>query len=127
MSTPTPSSAPLFCRRNAEGHIVALHQRHTLSEQEQLSGGWTPVLPGDAEVDAFMREVSAQVNPLSLTDASLARVLEDLIDVLINRSVIQFTDLPEAARAKLFQRRQTRADLTHRLDLLPDDGEHGLL
>lgn len=127
MTTTAPSSLPLFCRRNAEGHIVALHHSHALSEQEQQSGGWETVMPGDAEVDAFMREVSGQVNPLSQTDASLARVLEDLIDVLINRSVIQFTDLPEAARAKLFQRRQTRADLTHRLDLLPDEGEHGFL
>ncbi|EKD97704.1 MAG: hypothetical protein ACD_23C00767G0001, partial [uncultured bacterium] len=33
---------------------------------------------------------------LSQTDTSLVRVLEDLIDVLITRGVIQFTDLPEA-------------------------------
>jgi hypothetical protein len=50
-------------------------------------------------------------------------VLEDLIDVLITRGVIQFTDLPEAAQAKLLERRQTRATLTHRLELLPDDGD----
>jgi hypothetical protein len=58
---------------------------------------------------------------LSETDADLVRVLEDLIDVLITRGVIQFTDLPEAAQAKLLERRQTRATLTHRLELLPDD------
>ena len=58
---------------------------------------------------------------LSETDADLVRVLEDLIDVLITRGVIQFTDLPEAAQAKLLGRRQTRATLTHRLELLPDD------
>ena len=60
---------------------------------------------------------------LSQTDSGLARVLEDLIDVLITRGLIQFTDLPEAAQAKLLERRQTRATLTHRLDLLPDDGD----
>lgn len=58
---------------------------------------------------------------LSETDADLVRVLEDLIDVLITRGVIQFTDLPEAAQAKLLERSQTRATLTHRLELLPDD------
>lgn len=60
---------------------------------------------------------------LSETDADLARVLEDLIDVLITRGVIQFTDLPEAAQAKLLERRQTRASLPHRLELLSDDSD----
>lgn len=68
-----------------------------------------------------MSDVPSQTNPLSQTDADLARVLEDLIDVLITRGLIQFTDLPQAAQAKLLERRQTRANLTHRLELLPDD------
>ena len=63
-------------------------------------------------------------NSLSQTDIGLARVLEDLIDVLITRGLIQFTDLPQAAQAKLLERRQTRATLTHRLEPLPsDDGD----
>lgn len=66
-------------------------------------------------------------NALSQTDIGLARVLEDLIDVLITRGLIQFTDLPDAAQAKLLERRQTRANLTNRLQLLPMDGENDLL
>ena len=57
----------------------------------------------------------------ALTDAELARVTEDLIDVLIDRGVIQFTDLPVAAQNKLLQRRQTRATLANRLSLLGGD------
>ena len=34
---------------------------------------------------------------------------------------IQFTDLPVAAQNKLLQRRQTRATLANRLDLLGGD------
>ena len=64
---------------------------------------------------------------LSETDIGLARVLEDLIDVLITRGVVQFTDLPQAAQAKLLERRQTRATRTRRLSLLPDDSDSGLL
>lgn len=67
------------------------------------------------------------LNALSQTDTDLARVLEDLIDVLITRGLIQFTDLPEPAQAKLLERRQTRASLTNRLQLLPDEGDTGLL
>lgn len=63
---------------------------------------------------------------LETTDASVARITEDLIDILINRGVIHFTDFPPAAQAKLLQRRQTRATLSKRLQLL-DDGDHGLI
>ena len=64
---------------------------------------------------------------LSQTDTSLVRVLEDLIDVLITRGVIQFTDLPEAAQAKLLERRETRASLDNRLRLLPTDPSDDLV
>ncbi|WP_422624050.1 hypothetical protein, partial [Rhodoferax sp.] len=70
-----------------------------------------------------------KTDALSQTDTSLVRVLEDLIDVLITRGVIQFTDLPEAAQAKLLERRETRASLNNRLQLLPadDDSDNDLL
>jgi hypothetical protein len=70
-----------------------------------------------------------KANALSQTDTSLVRVLEDLIDVLITRGVIQFTDLPEAAQTKLLERRETRASLNNRLQLLPtdDDSDNDLL
>lgn len=63
---------------------------------------------------------------LANSDAGLARVTEDLIDILINRGVIQFTDFPPPAQAKLLQRRHTRESLSNRLKLL-DDGEHDLI
>ena len=64
---------------------------------------------------------------LSQSDSSIARVLEDLVDVLITRGVIQFTDLPDAAQNKLLSRRQTRARLKDSLQLLPGEGEGDLL
>ncbi|WP_231960168.1 hypothetical protein [Tepidimonas fonticaldi] len=63
---------------------------------------------------------------LASTDPALARITEDLIDILIARGVIQFTDFPAEAQAKLLQRRQTRAALSRRLQLL-DDGDSGLI
>ena len=72
-------------------------------------------------------ESSHPVAALVQSDASLARVLEDLIDVLINRGLVQFTDLPDAAQAKLLERRQTRANMSHRLDLLSEDSSDDLI
>jgi hypothetical protein len=72
-------------------------------------------------------DTSSSAEALSQSDAAIARVLEDLIDVLIGRGVIQFTDLPEAAQTKLMTRRQTRAKLSNSLHLLPEDGDEGFL
>ena len=41
-------------------------------------------------------------------DADFVRVLEDVIDTLIARNVINITDLPEQAQAKLFARKSFR-------------------
>jgi hypothetical protein len=68
-----------------------------------------------------------KIEALSQSDTGLARVLEDVIDVLITRGVIQFTDLPDEAQAKLLERRQTRASLSNRLQLLPMDGDNDLI
>ncbi len=78
--------------------------------------------PSDATPAGHDKELLA----LSGSDAGLARVTEDLIDILINRGVIQFTDFPPAAQAKLLERRQTRATLSRRLQLLDED-DKGLI
>jgi hypothetical protein len=72
-------------------------------------------------------DTSSTADALSQSDTAIARVLEDLIDVLIDKGVIQFTDLPQAAQIKLMTRRQTRAKLSNSLHLLPEDGDEGFL
>jgi len=41
-------------------------------------------------------------------DADFVRVLEDVIDTLIARNVLNITDLPDQAQAKLFARKSFR-------------------
>ena len=41
-------------------------------------------------------------------DADFVRVIEDVIDTLIARHVINITDLPDQAQAKLFARKSFR-------------------
>ncbi|HEY5789472.1 MAG TPA: hypothetical protein VIX81_02545 [Gammaproteobacteria bacterium] len=55
-------------------------------------------------------------------DLALIRVLEDLIDVLVNKGLVTFTDLPHAAQQKLLQRQQLR-DEVHHGSLVVDDGD----
>lgn len=67
--------------------------------------------------------LSGDRGALSETDIGLVRVLEDLIDVLISKGVLQFTELPAAAQAKLLERRTARAGLQDPLRLLDPDND----
>lgn len=54
-------------------------------------------------------------------DDDFIRVLEDLIDALLNNGTLRLTDLPPQALEKLNRRKQVRERLRNSLDLLPDD------
>jgi len=49
-------------------------------------------------------EVRARLASLNSSELELVRVLEDVVNVLVERGVIEYTDLPDAARQKLDQR-----------------------
>lgn len=48
---------------------------------------------------------------LAFTDAYMARMCEDLIDILVNNGTIALTDFTQAAQDKLAERTQLRADI----------------
>lgn len=54
-------------------------------------------------------------------DTGFIRVLEDLIDVLLENGTLRMTDLPAHAQAKLYQRKHARQRLRDALDLIDDD------
>jgi hypothetical protein len=58
---------------------------------------------------------------LARMDAEFIRVLEDLIDVLVAKGVINLTDLPPQALDKLNRRRNARRRIRNALDLIPGD------
>jgi hypothetical protein len=126
MNNFVPPDAALMCLRDAEGCIVTL-TRQTLSAEKIEIESWQKVSTSDPEVQVFTQNVSSQADILKRSDSGLVRVVEDLIDVLINRGLLLFTDLPDAAQAKLMERRQTRASMGHRLQSLLVDDDKGLL
>src|SRR6185295_5310538 len=82
-----------YVRRNAEGSIVAL-----LAQSEPDAKEFVP--SGDAAVLAFLR-IGADAAAFGTLDADFIRVTEDLIYTLIEKGLIQFTDLPPDAQRKL--------------------------
>jgi hypothetical protein len=86
--------------RNEFGQIVSVHR-------DPVAGG-LPLAAGDPEAIAFLAGATEPAASFASLDADLVRVLEDLVDVLIQRQVIRVTDLPPPAQRKLFERKQFR-------------------
>jgi hypothetical protein len=111
--------APYFIKRNQNGAIVAVSQQH-------LEGEWETLAKETPELAAFIATLAAGQDKLVSTDLGLVRILEDTIDLLIERGVIRFTDYPEAAQGKLLERRSMRAS-QRKLDLLKEEGEEEII
>jgi hypothetical protein len=89
-----------YAVRNADGEITSLH-RHDPGVGEFLPDD-------DAGVRAFVGLAPGQGAGFDRLDAEFVRVIEDVIDTLTERNVINITDLPETAQAKLFARKNFR-------------------
>ena len=87
-----------YVQRNAEGLIDSLH-RHAAAGTEFLPDA-------HPEIQAFVG--GAATPEFEQLDADFVRVIEDVIDTLIIRHVINITDLPDQAQAKLFARKSFR-------------------
>lgn len=68
----------------------------------------------------FDRQTRADLAQL---DIEFIRVLEDVINVLVEKGVINLTDLPPEALEKLSQRKRVRGRLKNALNLLQDEDD----
>ena len=105
-----------FIRRNASGAIDSLHRRDE---------GGAEFLPDDhPDVRAFLGAGPvAHDEGFASLDADFIRVIEDVIDTLISKNVINITDLPVEAQTKLFGRKGYRERASKdALKLFGDDG-----
>ena len=60
------------------------------------------------DVQAFVGSSAPSDGGFSSLDADFVRVIEDVIDTLLVKNVINITDLPAEAQAKLFARKSFR-------------------
>jgi hypothetical protein len=102
-----------FIKRASDGSIVAASREplagldEEISEEELAASGF----PGD----------SAAGRSLAESDLELVRVIEDLLELLVQKGIILFTELPDSAQRKVLARQQLRSQLLESLDLLSDD------
>lgn len=106
-----------YVKRDARGTIVAVYA-------EPVEAGLQEIADDDPDLQtflAFSQMSSGSKLEWLESDLSLARVLEDLIDVLIEKKVILFTDFPEGAQKKLLARRGLRKEFSYVESLFGED------
>lgn len=109
-----------YAKRDRQGRIEALFAEPREGAEEFLA-------PDDPAVVGFLLPEGADSDDstvyLSATDTALARVLEDLIELLVQKGVLLYTELPSDAQRKLSRRRRIRAHLGGDHPLLPEDDD----
>ncbi|HCU85428.1 hypothetical protein [Methylophilus sp. UBA6697] len=102
-----------YVLKNKEGAIIAA------SPDTQVAADWVEIDNADTEYLCFLDDELKKHHTFRESDIQLARVLEDLISILIDRSLISFTDFPSPAQKRLNERQTLRHK--NNLQLLADD------
>lgn len=100
-----------YVTRDKDGRISGLTEEGEEMAAEQLE-------LSHPEVRAFLEEAKDQ---LSSSDTETIRVIEDLVDLLIQKKLILLTDLPIAAQEKLSERQRMRSELNVLGNLMVDE------
>jgi hypothetical protein len=93
-----------YIRRGQVGLIESLHR--------SAGEGLEFVPEGHADLIGFLGQSVPGSAQFERLDADFVRVIEDVIDTLIVKNVINITDLPAEAQAKLFARKSFRERTT---------------
>lgn len=97
----------LYVERNTEGEIISVRRDPDGPEMEQKQAV-------DDELLMFLSKNGSKdsiLHLLSTMDVSIIRILEDLIDLLVDKNIIMFSDLPEQAQEKLRGRKHLRQQM----------------
>lgn len=112
-----------FVKRDSSGRVVAVSEQETADIRDWIDAD-DPAL--EAYARALAPRPSAQTRQaLEHSDLGLIRVIEDLVDTLLAKDVIRFTDLPVAAQKRLLERRNLRASM-NALELLDSERDANL-
>jgi len=106
-----------YVQRNNQGGVVNL--------SDTLLDGDSQWLELDhPDVVDFLQQPSNQSElkqSLASSDGDMVRVVEDLIDLLMEKQVFVFTELPEAVQTKLNARKKLRHDVNAISNLIGED------
>ncbi|NIB39685.1 hypothetical protein HBA55_08815 [Pseudomaricurvus alkylphenolicus] len=104
--------------RNRQGQITALLKEPALGLEEHLDSAHEDIVE-------FLNEKKedSPEKALASSDRDIARVTEDLVNLLIAKNLILFTELPEAVQRKLLNREKLRSSLQGAIENFLDDDD----
>ena len=93
-----------FVKRDNNNLICAIFSEKQDAAQEEVA-------IDDIEIIEFLKNGEYSQNTshlLNQSDSDFIRVLEDLLDTLVDKHILLLTDLPEAAQHKMLKRKKIR-------------------
>jgi hypothetical protein len=112
-----------FVRRDVEGKVEAVFAHTDGGANEELPHGHPDLL----EFLGITARAIIDADPWIKADLSLARVTEDLLNILMEKGVISFTDLPVGAQEKIIKRQGLRSSQLSYVQSLFGSSEENLL
>lgn len=103
----------MYVNRDSQGQISQVSRSANEQCQEFVS-------PESAELQRFINGEDQEAERLRQSDLEFVRVLEDVINLLMDKGIIRFTDLPEKAQEKLLTRQSLRKRVNE-VGLISDD------
>lgn len=99
-----------FVSRDTRGAIVTVSQVRRENCSEEIAADHPDLVRflGDLQSDGMSR--------LQESDRGFVRVLEDVVDLLIDKELIRLAELPQDAQDKLLQRKQLRRQIRGEID-----------
>lgn len=111
-----------YVSRDTEGRVTALFLNPQHNAKEFLPNDHPDILRffGGAVPENFD---NGALHALTISDLGFIRVIEDVLDLLIDKNLVSFTELPEKTQEKILKRKDARGRLSGPSDLVvPDEG-----
>ena len=121
----------MYIKRNANQQITSI--------SHEAQEGFVEASDADMlDLEAFLKQVNSNFidyelkdiatlkeaqEYLSKSDEELVRVIEDVIQVLTHKGILQFTDLPSHAQRKLLSRQSARSQANRLMVLEEEENE----
>ena len=92
-----------YVKVDESGNITAINSKKTEECNQEIDNDLLK------QITQSLNKDQASIDSLA-SDLSMVRALEDLIDVLVDKSVINITDLPQPVQAKITERKKLRKE-----------------
>ena len=105
-----------FVTKNSAGEVIGVHRVKT--------PGASVVRPGDPALLEFLMQSAnreSRGSALDESDHDMSRVVEDLIELMIEKRMISLGELPPAAQEKVLKRQELRGDLKWMSNLVGEE------